>query len=154
MAKYVTKEHKEELERDVEDLRSQLTGRVADKLSDSSSKDQAEDSTYAEAIQERDILRERIEELEKLLSEIEVMEEGDGSAEYVTLGSWVMVEMNGNERELRLVGGTESDPTQSKISYESPLGEALLGAKAGETVIVGGPDGEEKEVKVLKIRQK
>lgn len=151
MGKYVTKEHKEELKKELKDLRKQLTGRIADKLSSVTTRDQAEDATYAEAIQERDMLREQIEKLEKMLNELKVIDPVNNTTEYVTLGSWVTVEMNGNKRKLRVVGVTEANPTNSKISYESPLGQALVGAKIGENVTVIGPDGNEQVIKVISI---
>lgn len=151
MGKYVTQEHKEELKNELRELQRQLTGRVADKLSSVTTKDQAEDATYAEAIQERDMLRERIEKLEKMLTELKVIDPINEQTEYVTLGSWVTVEMNGDKRKLRVVGVTEANPTDSKISYESPLGQALVGAKIGEKVIVIGPDGKEQQACVISL---
>lgn len=152
MSKYITKEHKKEIEKEIKTLESQLRGKVADKLSNSTSKDQAEDSTYAEAIQERDMFRERIAALGKLLEESELIDDSVCNTEFVTLGAWVTVELNGREKELRLVGASESSPTEGRISYESPLGEALIGAKVGEIVYVLGPNGNEQEVKVISIK--
>ena len=151
MNKYITKEHRKEIEKEIKTLESQLRGKVADKLSSSTSKDQAEDSTYAEAIQERDMLRERIAALSRLLEEVEIIDDSVCNTEYVTLGAWITVELNGKRKKLRLVGASESSPTKGKISYESPLGEALVGAKVGEIVYVLGPNGNEQEIKVISI---
>lgn len=152
MANYITKEHKAELERELESLQVKLKGEIADQLANSTSKNQAEDSEYAQAIQERDMLQERIEDLEEMIDESKVIDESVCSTEYVTLGAWITLDINGSEKELRLVGASEANPSNGNISYESPLGEALVGAKIGETVSVMGPTGEEREIKVLSIR--
>lgn len=151
--KYITEEHKIELEQELSKLRKELQGEVADRLAESTSKNQAEDSEYAQAVQDRDMLQERIEEVESLLEESDVIEKEVCNTEYVTLGAWVTMEMNGNgEKELRLVGASEANPVEGTVSYESPLGEALLGAKVGEAVYVLNPSGEEQEIKVVSIR--
>ena len=151
--KYITEEHKAELEKELIKLRGELQGKIADRLAESTSKNQAEDSEYAQAVQDRDMLQERIEDLESLIEESGVIEKETCNTEYVTLGAWITMEMNGNgEKELRLVGASEANPAKGSVSYESPLGEALLGAKVSETVYVLSPTGEEQEIKVLSIR--
>lgn len=152
MGTYITKKHREELEKELEDLKLTLTGKIADKLSESTMKDQMEDSTYAEAMQERDVVVGRIEEIHMILEKSELIDEKVCNTEYVTLGAWVTVKMRGRERELHLVGASETNPNNGKISYESPLGQALVGAKKGETVFVLQPDGGEQEIEVVSIR--
>jgi len=152
MGKYITKENKEELKQELKTLKELLIGKIADKLAESTTKDQVEDATYAEAMQERNEVQGRIEEIELILEKSTLIDESNCSTDYVTLGSWVNVNMGGKERELRLVGVSESNPKEGKISYESPLGQALLGAKKGETVYILRPDGTEQEIQVLSIR--
>ncbi len=154
MGTYITKEHKSELKKELEELNSILTGKIADKLADSTMKDQMEDATYAEAMQERDEVQGRIEEIEMILEKAELIDENICNTDYVTLGAWVTVNMGMGEKELRLVGASETDPKEGRISYESPLGQALLGAKKGETVYIVRPDGGEQEIEVVSIRCK
>jgi transcription elongation factor GreA len=154
MGTYITKEHKKELETEVETLRSTLSGKVADKLAESTTKDQVEDATYAEAMQERDMLQGRIEEIETILENAEIIDSKVCNNKYVTLGAWITIDMGAGEKEIRLVGASESNPSEGKISYESPLGEALIGAKKGESVFIVRPDGTDQEIKVKDIRCK
>lgn len=154
MGTYITKEHRAELKKEVEELNALLKGKIADKLADSPMKDQMEDATYAEAMQERDEVQGRIEEIGMILEKSELIDETVCNTDYVTLGSWVTVNMGMGEKELRLVGASETDPKEGKISYESPLGQALLGAKKGEIVYIVRPDGGEQEIEVVSIRCK
>lgn len=152
MATFITEEHKKELEKELETLQSDLAGRIADKLSESTTKDQAEDATYAEAMQERDIVKERIAKIEELLEDAEIIDSSVCNTEYVTLGALVKIKLAGAEKEIRIVGASESSPTDGKISYESPLGQALIGAKKGEIVSLLRPDGSDQEVEVIDIK--
>ena len=87
----------------------------------------------------------RIEELEKILKNVEVvdMEDDSENLEKVSFGLAVKVKDNefGDEMEFKIVGATEANSLKGKISNESPLGKALIGAKKGDIVSVEAPAG-------------
>ena len=96
----------------------------------------------------------RIEEIEKILKNAEVVVEDEVDLDKVSVGCKVKVydvEFD-EEMEFRLVGSTEANSLEGKISNESPVGKALIGAKKGDTVSVEMPSGV-MEYKVLEIER-
>lgn len=114
--------------------------------------DLSENSEYDEAKNEQAKIEARIVELEAMLKNVEIISEIKGAAKTVKAGVKVRVydEEYDEECEYRVVGSTESDPKNNKISDESPVGKALMGKKVGDEVIVEAPAGEIK-LKVLAI---
>ena len=114
--------------------------------------DLSENSEYDEAKNEQAKIEARIVELEAMLKNIEIIEDVKGSAKTVVLGVKVKaLDMEFDEEcEYRVVGSTEANPLEGKISDESPLGKALLGKNIGDEVIVDAPAGELK-FKILEI---
>lgn len=100
--------------------------------------DLTENSEYDAAMDEQGMVENRIAELEGIIKESRVIEE-DSDADFVVIGSTVKVEMDNEIDEFTIVGRVEADPSKKKISNESPLGMALLGAKIGEEVEVATP---------------
>ena len=117
--------------------------------------DLSENSEYDEAKNEQAKIEARIVELEAMLKNIEIIEDVKGSAKTVVIGVKVKaLDMEFDEEcEYRVVGSTEANPLEGKISDESPLGKALLGKKIGDEVIVDAPAGELK-FKILEISKK
>jgi transcription elongation factor GreA len=105
--------------------------------------DLTENAEYEDAKNEQAFIEGEIQRLEMILNTAEVIEATSGSDE-VVLGSKVTVAEQGtNEKEVyHLVGSAEAKPSEGKISSESPLGKALLGAKVRDKVTVKAPDGE------------
>ena len=151
---YITQEHKDQLEKDLKELETKVKVEIADKIADSPTKNAAEDSQYAQILRERDRLTERVEDIEEMLKKAKIIDQAACNTKFVTLGAWVTIKINGREKEMRIVGAAESDPTNGTISNESPMGEALVGAKVSEKVYVMGPSGNEQEIEVLSIRCK
>ncbi|HBJ10952.1 MAG TPA: transcription elongation factor GreA, partial [Ruminococcaceae bacterium] len=114
--------------------------------------DLSENSEYDEAKNEQAKIEARIVEIEAMLKNVEIIEDVKGNAKTVMVGVKVRVldEEYGDECEYRVVGSTEADPRNGKISDESPVGKALVGKKVGDEVIVEAPGGEFK-LKVLGI---
>lgn len=117
--------------------------------------DLSENSEYDEAKNEQAKIEARIVELEAMLKNVEIIEDVKGSAKTVVIGVKVKaLDMEFDEEcEYRVVGSTEANPLEGKISDESPLGKALLGKKIGDEVIVDAPAGELK-FKILEISKK
>ncbi|MCL2517367.1 MAG: transcription elongation factor GreA [Oscillospiraceae bacterium] len=114
--------------------------------------DLSENSEYDEAKNEQAKVEAQINDLEDILKQIKVISESDISTDQVNIGAKIKVydEQFDEEIEYTLVGSTEADPLENKISDQSPIGSALIGAKIGETVIALTPNGELK-LKVLDI---
>ena len=114
--------------------------------------DLSENSEYDEAKNEQAKIEARIVELESMLKNVEIIEDVKGSAKTVVIGVKVKaLDMEFDEEcEYRVVGSTEANPLEGKISDESPLGKALLGKTVGDQVIVDAPAGELK-FKILEI---
>jgi transcription elongation factor GreA len=114
--------------------------------------DLSENSEYDEAKNEQAKIEARIVEIEAMLKNVEIIEDIKGKAKSVVIGVKVKVldEEYGDESEYRVVGSTEADPRNGKISDDSPVGRALLGKKVGDEVIVEAPGGEFK-LKIVEI---
>ena len=103
--------------------------------------DLSENAEYDEARNEQAKNEARIKELEELIQHAVVVDESQFDSEVVGLGSQVKVEKNGAEIEYKIVGSNEADPFDNKISDVSPVGKALIGARAGDKVQVEVPAG-------------
>lgn len=101
--------------------------------------DLSENSLYDQARSEQSFVEGRIEELEGIIERAKVIEPASGSE--VSLGSKVLVHIDGDEEEFMIVGEPEADPANAKLSHTSPLGAALIGKKVGDVVEVEAPAG-------------
>lgn len=114
--------------------------------------DLSENADYDAARNEQAKVEGRILELEKLLEVAELIEKRDNDK--VGLGATVKIMYDGDEddtEEYCIVGSKEADPSNNKISNESPLAKAIMGAKVGDTCTVESPNGNY-EVEVLEIK--
>lgn len=102
--------------------------------------DLSENGAYTAAKEELAFIDGRIEELEALLKNVEVIADQHGGS-VISLGSEVRVKVGDKEEIFQLVGEWEADPQQKKISHESPLGKALMGKAVGDDVDVDAPAG-------------
>ncbi len=104
--------------------------------------DLSENADYKAAKEEQSFLEGRIQEVEAMLRNAEIIEE-IRDTEVVSLGSYVTVVEEGTERPetFRVVGTAEADPINGKVSHESPMGRNLLGRKVGDVVTVEAPAG-------------
>lgn len=135
MPHYLSKERLEELQAEYQQLVTERRMEVAERLKRAKEfGDLSENSEYNEAKDEQSQVERRIAELEDVLKNVEVVIK-NGNKDMVGLGSVVEVERgDGASMVYTIVGSQEVDPDQGKISNESPVGEALLGHKTGETV--------------------
>lgn len=101
--------------------------------------DLAENSEYQTARADQERTESRISELANILQNVEIITKPKGDSK-VQLGSTVKLKSeNGKEREFQVVGTVEADPLSGKISDESPIGQALIGKKEGESVEIKTP---------------
>ena len=141
------------LEDELFDLKVYKRKEVAQKIKEAREQgDLSENAEYDAAKDEQRDIEARIEELEKLLKNVEVVGQDEVDADTVGIGSRVKlydVEMD-EELEYTIVGSTEADALNGKISNESPVGAALIGSKVGETIVVETISGD-LEFKILEI---
>ena len=151
---YITKEGLQKIKEELEILKTEKRAEVAERLEVAISHgDLSENADYDYAKQEQAFVEGRIKDLEYSLRRVEIID-SDGRKDKVRIGSTVTVVEPGYEDEAEtyyIVGAHEADPTNGRISNESPIGHALLGAKKGQTVTVNVPAGEIK-LKVTSIK--
>ena len=136
-----------ELEDELQQLKVVTRKEVAQKIKEAREQgDLSENAEYDAAKDEQRDIEARIEEIEKILRNAEVVDEDEVDLEKINIGCMVkLFDIEFDEEVLyKLVGSTEADIFAGKISNESPLGHALIGRKIGEVVEVEGPDGIEK----------
>ena len=150
----LTKEGLKKLEDKLENLKSVRRIEVAERIKQAIDfGDISENSEYDDAKNEQAFIEGEIMDLEKKLRNGEVIQEDDKKKNTVHMGNCVVIrdlEFN-DDFEYTLVGSAEADPTENKISNESPVGEAILGKKVGATVEVNVPAGILK-YKIVKIK--
>ena len=114
--------------------------------------DLSENAEYDEARNEQAKNEARIKDLEELLENAVIMDENAIDTGVVSLGSTVKLRFADSDDEVvySLVGSNEADPLEGKISDQSPIGRALMGKKAGDSVTVTAPAGE-LHFKVLEV---
>lgn len=138
----MTSAGKAELEKELDYLKTEGRIDIAEKLKVARSYgDLSENSEYDEAKSEQAKIEARISELEYQLENAEIVDSIDKDA--VSMGSVVTVKRlsDGVQAKYEIVGFAQSNPSEGKISDESPVGMALVGAKEGETVVVEAPIG-------------
>jgi transcription elongation factor GreA len=142
---YLTPEGLENLERRLAHLKEVRRAQVAERLRQAMEEggELSENAEYEDAKNEQAFVEGEIARLEAIISSAQIIEE-TGRRDVVSIGSRVTVTEQGTkeQEEYHLVGSTEANPRAGKISTESPLGKALLGAKVGQKVRVHAPDGE------------
>ena len=132
----------DKLVEEIEFLQTKKRKEVADRLAEAISYgDLSENSEYDEAKNEQAFVEGRILELEEQIKNAEIIEEGAVKDGRVQIGSTVTLNFEGADHEYTIVGATEADPLMHKISNESPVGLAVIGKKAKETVKVKAPGG-------------
>jgi len=101
--------------------------------------DLTENAEYQSALAEQERNEARVSELENILQNVEIIKKPRGASK-VQLGSVVKLkESGGKAKEFQIVGTVEADPLSGKISDESPIGQALIGKKEGESVQIQTP---------------
>ena len=141
----LTSEGKKELEQELDEL---IKNRpvIAEKIATARAfGDLSENEEYSSARNEQKMAESRILEIQDILKNAKIIR--GGKKDKVDLGATVSLEMGGRKVEYTLVGPTEANPLEGKISNESPIGKALLGKKAGEEFEFNG-----KNVKIVDIQ--
>ncbi|MBR1764596.1 MAG: transcription elongation factor GreA [Ruminococcus sp.] len=144
MANTISKAGFQRLQEQLNYLKTVRRGEVAENLKVARSYgDLSENAEYDEAKNEQGILEAQIAEMEQIIATAIVVEDDDISVDEIGIGSIIKLrDLDTDEIEsMQIVGSTESDPDNMKISDESPIGKAALGKKVGELFEVDVPDG-------------
>ena len=151
----LTYEGLKKYEDELENLKVVKRQEVAQKIKEARAQgDLSENAEYDAAKDEQRDIEARIDELEKILKNAEVIVEDEVDLDKINIGCQVKIldiEMN-QELAYKIVGSTEANSLKGKISNESPVGRALIGAKTGDIVRVETPGGE-LEYQVLEIQR-
>jgi transcription elongation factor GreA len=149
----LTPEGLEKLKSELEDLTTNKRREVAERIKDAREYgDISENSEYDDAKNEQAMLEARILTLEEKLRSATVVEAKDITTDVVGVGTAVKVKDDGGKSvTYTIVGSTEANPAERKLSNESPVARALLGRSKGDTVTVQLPNGKARELTIEKI---
>ena len=140
-------------EDELQDLKVNRRREIAQKIKEAREQgDLSENAEYDAAKDEQRDIELRIEELEKLLKNAEVVVEDEVNLDKINVGCIVKVYDVDEEMEFKLVGSTEANSLENKISNESPVGHALIGKRVGDVVDVETQSGVI-QYKVLDIKR-
>lgn len=139
---YLTQDKKDQLEAELLDLKTTKRQAIMDRVAHAKSLgDLSENAEYHTARDDQRKNEERIQKVESILNTAVIIEKPDTDS--VQLSSCVTVQKTGNDpQDFCLVGIEEADMAAGKLSFKSPLGEALFGKKKGDTVTITTPKGE------------
>ncbi|CAD2076806.1 transcription elongation factor GreA [Phocicoccus schoeneichii] len=149
----MTQEGFEKLEQDLEHLKTVKRPEVVEKIKVARSfGDLSENSEYDAAKDEQGFVEQEISKIEEMIRYAKIIEDSKDNTT-VQIGKTVtFVELpKGDEEVYKIVGSAEADPFEGKISNESPIAQALIGAKIKDEVNVPLPNGNEMKVKITKI---
>ena len=150
---YLTENGLAELQAELENLKTVKRPENIEALKDARALgDLSENAEYDAARNEQAIIESRITELEKILETAEVISDSEINTDSVSIGTAVKLEFIDDEETdtYYIVGRTEADPFENKISNESPIAQAILGKKAGDVATVKC-DSDDYQVKIVEI---
>jgi len=150
----LTPEGLDKLKQEIEHLSVVRRREVAERIKEAREfGDISENSEYDDAKNEQAMLEQRIASLQDRLRRAAVIDNKHIDTETVGVGAVVHVkdQKSGKSQKFQIVGSAEADPTEQKLSNESPIGKALIGSKKNEVVTVETPRGPKKKLKITKI---
>lgn len=140
--KYLTQEGLDKIKKELDYLKTTKRREISDKIEEAMKLgDLSENAEYHEAKDEQGMNEARVRELEEVVTNAEIITDNGGSKKCVNVGCTIEVKIDGGTRKYTIVGPSEANPAQGLISNESPIGQAFLGKKIGETVQVEAPAG-------------
>jgi transcription elongation factor GreA len=152
----LTPEGLEELRTRIHYLRGERRREVAERIKEAREfGDISENSEYDDAKNEQAMLEKQISDLEDKLASARVIDAKDVDTDVVSVGAIVHVKDQKTDKstKFKIVGSAEANPSEQRLSNESPVGRALLGHKRGQTVTVPVPRGPARKLKITKIER-
>lgn len=140
---YLTADSLSTLQAEYDKLNNKTIPEIAKRIDEAKQQgDLSENAEYHQAREDMSWARSRVTELDQILQNAKIFVKSEDS-KVVSVGSTVTIEISGKEKEYTIVGPQEVDVAKGYISNESPLGNALVGAKVGEKVEVVSPAGKQ-----------
>lgn len=159
--KYISPEGLKKLKEELEERKTVKRQEIAERLGEAKSLgDLSENTEYAAAKEEQSFNEGRIFELEQIIKESNLIRPNHKKTKKIQIGSIIEVKLiksrgnksnSGEKQSFIIVGSQEADPSQGKISNESPLGEAFFGREVGDIIEVETPKGK-MEYKIVNIK--
>jgi transcription elongation factor GreA len=140
--KLVTKEGLRKLEEELKDRQIRVRQEIAGAIKEAKEQgDLSENAEYSEAKRQQAENESKIAMLESIIKNSQIVDDSASTDGFVKIGSSVGVRFNTKEVTFHIVGASEADPSNFKISNESPIGKALIGKKEGDVAKVETPSG-------------
>lgn len=150
---FVTEEGLQKLKDELDYLITEKRKEVVERIKIARSfGDLSENSEYDAAKDEQAFVEGKIIQLEKMIRNAKIINANDAEGDAISIGKTVVFKElpDGEEEEYQIVGSTESNPIEGKISNDSPMAQSLIGKHVGDEVSVQTPAGEMR-VKILKV---
>lgn len=151
----LTEDGRKKLNQELDELKNVKRREVAERLKNAISYgDLMENSEYDDAKNEQARIEHRIDQIETMLARAKVIDRRHVKTKEVGVGSLVEIKQVGTQKkhEFRIVGPAEANPDKQMLSFESPVGKALMGLKVGEVAEVKAPAGQVK-YRVIAIKR-
>lgn len=147
----LTVEGRDKLIEELDQLKNVTRKEVSEQIKEARSYgDLSENAEYDAAKDRQAEVESRINEIEEMLKYAKVIDSSEIKTDVVTPGAKIVLEIFGQQETYTLVGTSEADPNKNMLSYESPIGAAVLNHSVGETVQANAPAGVV-DVKIIKI---
>ena len=149
MSEYLTKDGLEKLKKELDHLKKNGRREIAERIRLTAAHgDLKENAAYHEAKEDQGFLEQRIKELRSIIGSSQVIEKN--GTDKVQIGSSVLINDGKKKEKYQIVGPSETNVSEGKISYKSPLGQTLLNKNVGDKVTIKSSEGETKYA-ILKI---
>jgi len=140
--KLITKEGLKKLDEELKDRQTRVRQEIARSIKEAKEQgDLSENAEYSEAKRQQAENESKIAVLESMIKNSQVVDDRASTDGFVKIGSDVSVRFNTKEVTFHIVGASEADPSNYRISNESPIGKALIGKKEGDVANVETPSG-------------
>ncbi|MDZ7798380.1 MAG: transcription elongation factor GreA [Patescibacteria group bacterium] len=148
---YITKEGLKKFKKELDNLKNVKRKEIANRIQEAKEMgDLSENAEYAEAKNEQSFVEGRIVELKEILKNASIIDKKNNKGDRVNLGSTIKVKNDDKISTFIIVGTNEVNLEEGKISHKSPIGQAFLGCKKGETIKIEVPSGV-KEYQIISI---
>lgn len=148
---FITEEGLDKLMRELDKLKKHKRKEIAERIQEAKELgDLSENAEYIEAKNEQAFVEGRVQEIENILKYATIIKQKKKSTGKVEVGSKIKIEDESETKEYYIVGSSEADPADGKISNESPIGQAFLGKKKGDIIEIKVPQGT-KKFKIIAI---
>lgn len=142
---FITQPGLQKLKKELEQLKNVKRREIAERIQEAKELgDLSENAEYVEAKNEQGFTEGRIIEIESILKNATIIKQQNHATGKVEVGSKIKIKDDASTKEYVIVGSNEADPSQGRISNESPLGQAFLGKRVGDLIEIRVPQGTKK----------